>query len=189
MTKFVFILIASFIFSNGYAQDTCNYKIQVDTENEQFLLTHEVLTDFMIGNKQTAFIYFSLMKEGDVKSLVLQLSLNSAEMPPIACFNKDSRVSFELENGKFVSLRYLGDVNCGRETEPKDALKNSTSEAAFFIDDKSFDILQESNLKSMRLTTMKTHFDIEFQNVISNSVLKEPVYPKEFFLKYLSCVE
>jgi len=173
----------------GYSQDSCNYKIQVDTESEQFTLTHEVLADYMLGKNQTVFIYFSLMKEDTIRSLVLQLSLNAAEMPPIACFNKDSRVSFELDNGSFVSLRYLGEVNCGRQSEPKDALKNSTSEAAFYIDDKSMLMLKESKLKSMRLTTMKTNFDIEFQNLISNSIIKEPVYPKEFFLNNLSCVE
>lgn len=190
MKKMIALLLL-FTAMVGYGQESdCNYKLQVDTEAEQFVLTNAELAEYMLGLERTVFIYFSLMKEADVKSLVIQLSVNAKkQVPPMMCFNKDSRVSFQLEDGSFVSLRYLGDELCGRQTENEDTLHNSTSEAAFFLDETSLKRLSESEILSMRLTTMRTNFDVAFQDVLSNEELPVPIYPKEFFLNYLQCLE
>ncbi|RDK85289.1 hypothetical protein [Marinirhabdus gelatinilytica] len=177
----------SFLSSSQTQQ--CNYKIQVDTEEEKFFLTQEVLVDYILGKDKNVFIYFSGMREGDVKSLVLQFSVNATVLPPALCFNKDSRVSFKLEDGSFVSLRYLGEKICGRQTENEDTLHNSTSDAAFLIDDIAFERLSSSKTVSMRITTMKSHFDIKFQELISNPQIELPIYPKEFFMNTLKCLE
>lgn len=183
----LFILCSSLI---GLAQtEDCSYKIQIDTDEETFKLTNEELTEFLVGRDRNVFIYFSLMREDAVKSLVMQVSVNAKEIPPILCFNKDSRVSFELEDGSFASLRYLGEVTCGRQVENSETLNNSTSEAAFLLDDASEKRLLQSKITSMRITTMKTNFDVTFQDVLSNAQIENPIYPKEFFLKYLKCLE
>ena len=175
----------------SYAQATdCDYKLKIDTEEEKFLLTNAELAEYMLGLDKTVFIYFSLMKEEDVKSLVLQISANAKkDVPPIMCFNKDSRVSFKLEDGSFVSLRYLGEELCGRQTENEDTLHNSTSEAAFYIDETNLQRLASSKITSMRITTMRTDFDVVFQEVLSNEGIPEPIYPKEFFLNHLQCLQ
>lgn len=188
--KKVSIVLFLFMAITGFSQtEECDYKIQVDTEDEKFLLTNASLAEFMVGSDKTIFIYFSLMKEGDVKSLVLEVSVNAKEMPPVLCFNKDSRISFQLEDGSFASLRYLGEVNCGRQTNNEDTLDNSTSEAAFYLDETNLERLSEAKISSMRITTMKTNFDIGFQEVISNPQIDTPIYPKEFFLNNLQCLE
>ncbi|MAM28990.1 MAG: hypothetical protein CMC13_08185 [Flavobacteriaceae bacterium] len=187
-----FLLSVAFLCFSilGFSQEeACNYKIQVDTDEEVFKLTNEQLTEFLVGKDRNVFIYFSLMRENDVKSLVIQVSVNAKEMPPILCFNKDSRVSFALEDGSFASLRYLGEVTCGRQTENTDTLNNSTSEAAFLLDEVGIERLQQSKIASMRITTMKTNFDVSFQDVLSNDQIPNPIYPKEFFLNNLKCLE
>ena len=189
MNKLLLLLIFTFVFSPSFGQNDCNYKLNVDTDEEVFKLTHEELAEFMMGKDQNVFIYFSLMKEGDIKSMVLQISVNAKEPPPILCFDRNSRVSFRLQDGSYSSLRYLGEVNCGRQTKNEKALDNSTSEAAFLLDKDNLERLRNTPIESMRITTMKTNFDIEFQNVISNSEIIEPIYPKEFFVKNLSCLD
>ena len=174
----------------GFSQnEDCNYKIQIDTEEEVFKLTNEKLTDYLLGTDKNVFIYFSLMREEDVKSLVIQVSVNAKEKPPLMCFNKDSRVTFKLEDGSYASLRYLGVENCGRLTENEETLNNSTSEAAFLLDETNIKRLEASKISSMRITTMQTDFDIDFQEVLSNSQIPIPIYPKEFFMNSLKCLE
>ena len=51
------------------AQSTCDYKINVDTQEEIFQLTQESLIDFTVREKKTIFVYFSLMKQDSVKSV------------------------------------------------------------------------------------------------------------------------
>jgi hypothetical protein len=167
----------------------CDYKIQIDTDEEIFKLTNEQLTEFLVGRERNIFIYFSLMREGAVKSLVVQISVNAKEMPPLLCFNKDSRVSFALEDGSYASLRYLGTENCGRQTENEETLNNSVSEAAFLLDETSIKRLEASKITSMRMTTMQTDFDVNFQEVLSNTQIPIPIYPKEFFMNNLKCLE
>ncbi len=185
---FLILILSAPIFGTAQNQD-CNYKIQVDTEDEIFKLTKEQLAEFLVGSDRNIFIYFSLMQEAAVKSLVIQVSVNAKEMPPLMCFNKDSRVSFKLEDGSFVSLRYLGVENCGRQTENQETLNNSNSEAAFLLDETSVSRLAASKIVSMRITTMRTDFDVDFQNVLSNNQIPIPIYPKEFFLNNLKCLD
>ncbi len=171
------------------AQEDCAYKINVDLENEQFRLTNEKLVEYELGQGNSVFIYFSLMKQDKMNSLVAQISLNAIEMPPIMCFDSKSRISFKLEDGSFVSLPYLDEVNCGRQTDYEDQLDNSTSEAAFFMDTESIMRLRSSELVSMRITSMNTHFDMDFKSVISNATIPQPIYPKEFFTQNLKCLD
>jgi|GEM_PF-565604 len=182
-------LLVSTIATSFSQQPDCDYKILIDTEDEIFKLTNEKLTEFLLGRDRNIFIYFSLMQEEAVKSLVIQVSVNAKEMPPLMCFNKDSRVSFKLEDGSFVSMRYLGVENCGRLIENEETLHNSVSEAAFLLDDISIKRLEKSKITSMRITTMQTDFDIDFQNVLSNDQIPIPIYPKEFFMNTLKCLE
>jgi hypothetical protein len=184
----IFLLVSATVI--GFSQDQdCDYKIQIDTEDEIFKLTNEQLTEFLIGKDRNVFIYFSLMREADIKSLVIQVSVNAKEMPPLMCFNNDSRVSFKLEDGSFASLGYLGVEDCGRQTESIETLNNSASEASFLLDEGSIVRLTASRIVSMRITTMRTDFDIDFQAVLSNNQILAPIYPKEFFINNLKCLE
>jgi hypothetical protein len=187
--KQLFTLVLLLVSTAIYAQKDCNYKIHVDTDEEKFQLTQEILTEFLVGRNQTVFIYLSLMREESVKSVVLHLSLNAMELPPKVCYNDKSRLSFALEDGSFVSVPYLGDETCGRQKQGDDTMSNSTSEASFYLDDFALEKLSGSQLKTMRITTMNQSYDINFQEVISNEQIKEPIYPKEYFLKNLKCIE
>lgn len=187
MKNVIWLLI---LFSGiAYGQNDCDYKINVDTEDELFKLTSEQLMDYELSNTQSAFIYFSLMRESKLSSLVLQISLNAVEMPPIMCFDSKSRVTFKLEDGSFVSLPYLDEVNCGRQTDHDDKLDNSTSEAAFFMNEESIQKLQSSPIETMRITSMNTNFDFKLKSVLSNPAIEQPIYPREYFINSLSCIE
>jgi hypothetical protein len=184
----IFILAICFTTA-GLAQEDCSYKINVDTEEEQFKLTSEQLVEYELSRTQSVFIYFSLMREADLSSLVMQISLNALEMPPIMCFDNKSRITFQLDDGTYVSLPYLDEVNCGRQTDHEDQLDNSTSEAAFFMNAESIAKLMASPINSMRITSMNTNFDIVFKGVLSNPAIEVPIYPKEYFINSLGCIE
>lgn len=184
---FFLIFLLTTILANSQAD--CAYKIIVDTDEESFKLTQEQLMEFILTPNESVFIYFSLLREADISSLVLQVSVNAKVMPPIMCFDKKSRLSFKMADGSFVSLPYLDDVNCGRQTEYEDQLDNSISEAAFYMDTVNMERLKSVQIESMRITSMKTHFDIEFQTVLSNPEIEVPIYPKEYFINTLGCIE
>lgn len=189
MNRIIILFTLLLACNSAFSQDSCDFKIKVETEEEIFKLTEERLMEYMLAPKESVFIYFSLMRQNDYSSLVLQISLNAMEMPPIMCFDNKSRVTFKLKDGSFVSLPYLDKVNCGRQTDHDNQLDNSTSEAAFFIDSTAVSNLKTSEIESMRITTMKTNFDVVFQNVISNKEIEEPIYPKEYFIKTMQCIE
>lgn len=189
MKRYIVLLGAILVTTGLSAQNSCNYRIQIDTEEEVFKITEEKLVEFMLAPKNSVFIYFSLMKQDEYASLVMQVSVNAVEMPPIMCFDSRSRVTFKLADDSYVALPYLDDVNCGEQTDHTDRLDNSTSEAAFFIDESAMEKLQQSEIVSMRLTSMKTNFDVEFQKVISNQDIPVPIYPREYFINTLHCVE
>ena len=189
MKNAIAVLLLLVLSGAVYAQNECNYKINVDTEVELFKLTQEELVEYELSNTQSVFIYFSLMRESEFSSLVVQISLNALEMPPIMCFDNKSRVSFKLQDGSFVSLPYLDEVNCGRQTDHEDQLDNSTSEAAFFMNGESMEKLKASPIETMRITSMNTNFDFKLKSVLSNPAIEQPIYPREYFINNLSCIE
>ncbi|GEQ86305.1 hypothetical protein ULMS_18130 [Patiriisocius marinistellae] len=188
IVQLLFFTLAFTTFSQSNTK-ICDYKINMETEEEIFKLTQESLAEFMVGNGQTVFMYFSLMKQGNIKSFVLHTSLNAVEMPPIICYNDKSRVTFQLESGEFVSAPYLGEETCGRQSKGEESLNNMTSEGSFYLDDVSIKRLSNSPLNTMRITTMNTNFDVNFKKVISNEQIAKPIYPREFFVENLSCIE
>ena len=189
MIRYFAVVAVCLIGWAGIAQDDCDYKIQVETEEEIFKMTNEKLVEYMLAPKESVFIYFSLMRQNEHPSLVLQISLNAMEMPPILCFDKKSRITFKLVDGTYVALPYLDEINCGRQTDHTDQLDNSLSEAAFYMDSIAIDRLKKVEIESMRITTMETNFDVSFQKVISNKEIQVPIYPREYFMKALGCIE
>ena len=171
------------------AQSTCDYKINVDTQEEIFQLTQESLIDFTVREKKTIFVYFSLMKQDSVKSVVLSISLNSQEIPPVICYNKKSRISFKLEDSTYVSAPYLGVDVCARQSKGENTMHNSTSEASFYLDSLAVERLSKSPIESLRIGSLNTNFDLKLIEVISNEQLANPIYPKEFFINTLPCIE
>jgi len=189
MKNSLILILFLLVTTLANSQEDCTYKLILDTDEESFKLTEEKLMEFILTPNENVFIYFSLLREADISSLILQISINAKEMPPIMCFDKKSRLSFKMTDGSFVSLPYLDEVNCGRQTDYEDQLDNSVSEAAFYMDVANMERLRAVQIESMRLTSMKTHFDIAFQNVLSNSEIETPIYPKEYFINTLGCIE
>ena len=187
--KYNLLLALLSIYCFATAQSTCDYKINVDTQEEIFQLTQESLINFTVGEKKTIFVYFSLMKQDSVKSVVLSISLNSQEIPPLICYNKKSRLSFKLEDGTYVSAPYLGVDVCARQTKGENAMQNSTSEASFYLDSLAVERLSKSPIESLRIGSLNTNFDLKLIEVISNEQLANPIYPKEFFINTLPCIE
>lgn len=187
--KYNLLLLLVCIYCFATAQSTCDYKINVDTQEEIFQLTQESLIDFTVGDKKTIFVYFSLMKQDSVKSVVLSISLNSQEIPPLICYNKKSRITFKLEDGTYVSAPYLGVDVCARQSKVENAIHNSTSEASFYLDSLAQKRLSRAPIESLRIGSLDTNFDLKLVEVISNDQLANPIYPKEFFINTLPCIE
>ena len=180
--KYNLLLPLLCIYCFATAQSTCDYKINVDTQEEIFQLTQESLIDFTVREKKTIFVYFSLMKQDSVKSVVLSISLNSQEIPPLICYNKKSRISFKLEDSTYVSAPYLGVDVCARQSKGENTMNNSTSEASFYLDSLAVERLSKSPIESLRIGSLNTNFDLKLIEVISNEQLANPIYPKEFFI-------
>lgn len=187
--KYNLLLLLVCIYCFATAQSTCDYKINVDTQEEIFQLTQESLIDFTVGDKKTIFVYFSLMKQDSVKSVVLSISLNSQEIPPLICYNKKSRITFKLEDGTYVSAPYLGVDVCARQSKLENTIHNSTSEASFYLDSLAQKRLSRAPIESLRIGSLNTNFDLKLVEVISNDQLANPIYPKEFFINTLPCIE
>jgi len=187
--KYNLLLPLLYMYCFATAQSTCDYKINVDTQEEIFQLTQESLIDFTVGDKKTIFVYFSLMKQDSVKSVVLSISLNSQEIPPLICYNKKSRITFKLEDGTYVSAPYLGVDVCARQSKLENTIHNSTSEASFYLDSLAQKRLSRAPIESLRIGSLNTNFDLKLVEVISNDQLANPIYPKEFFINTLPCIE
>ena len=187
--KYNLLLPLLYMYCFATAQSTCDYKINVDTQEEIFQLTQESLIDFTVGDKKTIFVYFSLMKQDSVKSVVLSISLNSQEIPPLICYNKKSRITFKLEDGTYVSAPYLGVDVCARQSKLENTIHNSTSEASFYLDSLAQKRLSRAPIESLRIGSLNTNFDLKLVEVISNDQLANPIYPKEFFINTLACIE
>ena len=156
--KYNLLLPLLCIYCFAAAQSTCNYKINVDTQEEIFQLTQESLIDFTVREKKTIFVYFSLMKQDSVKSVVLSISLNSQEIPPVICYNKKAEFLSNLKTVLMFLHPYLGVDVCARQSKGENTMQNSTSEASFYLDSLAVERLSKSPIESLRNWIFKYKF-------------------------------
>jgi hypothetical protein len=179
-----FLLISSQIF----AQKTCDYSVNVKDSIGTYKLTQE----YMIyeknfgGNKN--YIFLSLASTDGAPSLNLQIIQKSKEFIKANCFDKNSKLFLQLNNGKIVTLLHIDQENCGTMVRDNEGFDNRLLVGNFMFIKGSLEDLKSSPVNLMRIKYLTDLEDYVFRKEFTSEMNNQIYQPENYFINYLHCV-
>ncbi len=186
------LTILAFFFlisSNLFAQKPCEYSANVADS----LGTYKSTKEYMIYEKKfagnTNYIFYTLVLTDGTPTLNLQLIQKSKEFMKVNCFDKNSKLFLQLNNGKIITLLHINQENCGTTIRDDKGFDNRILLGTFMFIKGTFEELKNSSVNLMRIKYMTEAEDYvikkQFQSELNNQIYE----PETYFINYLNCIE
>ena len=184
------ILLNLFLTGNAiFAQIPCDYSANVSDS----IGTYKTTKDYMIYEKNFAgnfkYIFFILASTNGTPTLNINFIQKSKEFLKANCFDKNSKLFLQLNNGKIITLIHLDQESCGTLIRDDKGFDNRILTGTFMFLKGSMEELKSSPVNMMRIkywTDMEDYvLKKEFQSELNNQVYE----PETYFMNNLHCVE
>lgn len=184
------VLLILFLISNALlAQKPCEYSTNVTDSIGSYKSTKEymIYEKIFAGNK--SYIFYSLSLTDDLPTLNLQLIQKSNDFIKANCFDKNSKLFLQLNNGKVITLLHIDQENCGSMIRDDKGFDNRILVGTFVFLKGSFEDLKTSPVNMMRIKYLTDIEDYvirkEFQSELNSQVYE----PETYFINYINCIE
>ncbi len=177
------------ISSNLFAQKTCEYSTNITDTIGTYKLTKEymIYEKNFAGNKN--YIFLSLALTDGTPTLNLQMIQKSKEFIKANCFDKNSKLFFQLNNGKIVTLIHIDQENCGTMIRDVEGFDNRILVGNFMFIKGSFEDLKSSPVNLMRIKYLTDLDDYVFRKEFTAEMDNQVYQPENYFINFLHCVE
>ena len=190
MKNYILVLFLFTVTFSFAQKKDCKIYFEEKTDSTYIKKTSEVLIHERVFGNNKEMIFFSLLNSEGVPMLGLQQIQKSTEFIPALCFDKNSKIIFQLENGKFVTLVNSSQENCSSLTyhaTTKSNIKIITNYFLFVKD--NYEDLKKSPISIMRIIYVADKKDIALKNKMTSELLKDTSAPSSYFIDYLHCIE
>jgi hypothetical protein len=168
----------------------CLYDIEEKTDSTSLKsLPHKLMNEKIFGNNKE-FIFFGLINSDGVPMLSLQQLQKSNDFIPTSCLSKNSKIVFQLINGKIVSLIHAFEDVCSDlnyNTDEKNNIRILT--AYFYFTKNNFEELKNSPISLVRIQFSGASKDYVIKTELTSESLKIKTNPANYFMEFLKCVE
>jgi hypothetical protein len=189
MKNLLLFLLLSTISINAQTKD-CLYDIEEKTDSTSLkTLPHKLMNEKIFGNNKE-FIFFGLLNSDGVPMLSLQQLQKSNDFIPTSCLSKNSKIVFQLINGKIVTLIHAFEDVCSDlnyNTDEKNNIRILT--AYFYFTKNNFEELKNSPISLVRIQFSGASKDYVIKTELTSESLKIKTNPATYFIDYLKCVE
>ncbi len=189
MRKIIFLLIIS--FQTLFAQEKpCEIDYEEKTDSTYIKKTKDCLIQEKIFGDSRELFIISLINNNGILMLNLQIIQKSTLFLPTFCFDKKSKIHFQLENGKIITLVNFSEENCSTLTYEEESKGNIRilSNYFFFAKD-NYEDLKKSPISLMRIKFATETRDLVFKKEMISEITQVKTNPSTYFIDYLKCVE
>lgn len=187
MKKFI-ILLMVLISSSLFAQKNCEYSTNV----KDSIGTYKATKDYIVYEKNFAgnknYIFFSLSLTDGTPNLNLQFIQKSKDFMKVNCFDKNSKIFFQLNNGKIVTLLHIDKMDCGTSVRDNEGFDNRILSGTFMFLKGSFEDLKSSPVNLMRVKYLTDIEDYIFRKEFTSEMDNQVYQPESYFMNYLHCI-
>lgn len=198
----LFFLHISGLVCFAQEENTEQKEVYVDDESEclylafnqnkkeeiEFIQTEPVMIEEWTTPLRGRVIDFSLMYNKGNIILYIEITEDAEENLNPICIGNDSRITFRLKNGNYVSLPQVGEKLCGFVNQKEASYSNITNRGFFLIDQNSISKLQTSEVYIASLQSKKYQLDFIFRSELYDEINDYYVYPELYFMSELDCV-
>jgi hypothetical protein len=187
--KHLFLTILILFSFSLFAQKQCEYSTNVVDSIGSYKVTKE----YMISEKNFAgtssYIFFSLALTDGIPTLNIQLIQKSKGFLKANCFDKNSKLFLQLNDGSIISLIHKDQENCGTLLRDDKGFDNRVTSGEFYFVKDSFDKLKNSPISLMRIKYLTDLEDYAVKKEFTSELDNKVYFPETYFIKNLSCIE
>ncbi|MGL2994647.1 hypothetical protein [Flavobacterium sp. TSSA_36] len=189
MIKYLFVTLFTVISFTLSAQKNCEYSTNVTDS----LGSYKVTKEYLISEKNFAgtasYIFFSLALTDGVPTLNIQLIQKSKAFMKANCFDKNSKLYLQLNDGSIISLIHKDQENCGTLLRDDKGFDNRVTSGEFYFVKDGFEKLKNSPLSIMRIKYLTDIEDYVVKKEFISELDGKTYEPESYFIKHISCIE
>lgn len=177
-----------FLNFSAFAQKECEYDSDFTDSIGTYKSTKEyIIHERYFGNNK-ATLLLSLINAEGLLSVNVQIIKKNSEFIPAKCFNKNSKIYLQLENGKVITLVAIEQESCG------EAISNPTENIRvlsgyFLFMKEGFEDLKKSPMNLIRIKFAGETEDFIIKSELKSELNQNNYYPQNYFINYLKCIE
>lgn len=184
---YLFIILPTLLFSQ--AKD-CEYDRNEKTDSTSIkVLPDQVMHERIYGNSKE-IIQFKLLNNDGVPLVNVQILQKNTNFIPASCFNKLSRIDFQLANGKIVTLVSIIEDNCSvLNYNEGDKTYIRILDGYFAFSKNNYEELKKATLSIMRIKFATEAKEYVIMRELQSEFLNKTYYPENIFINMLQCIE
>ena len=185
------LLSISFFFLSIslFAQTPCEFTTNVTDS----IGTYKSTKEYMICEKNFAetssYIFFSIAVTDGLPTLNVQLIQKSKSFLKVNCFDKNSKIFLQLNNGKVITLLHIEQEDCGTLLRDDKGFDNRIITGSFMFIKDSFEDLKSSPVSMMRIKYLTDTEDYVLKKQFTSELNNEMYEPESYFINNLRCIE
>jgi hypothetical protein len=180
-----FFLLPTLLF----AQKPCELSVNVTDSIGTLKETKPVVAYEKNFGGKTTIIFLSLVAANDVPVLKIQHVVKSKNFETPKCFDKSSRVIFQLTNGKIYTFIYAGEPKCDNlvynELEKQN---NRFAEANFLFLKDDFEDIKKFPISFMKIRFAGETIDYVIPKELDSETLIDTFHPANLFIDNFKCI-
>ena len=186
--KIKFILALLFFYGFLNAQN-CDYSSNITDSIGTYKSTKDYLMSEKFFGSQKKLIYFSLASENGQAYLNVQFIEKNNDFIKIFCFDKNSKLYIQLEDGKIITLIHTSEINCGTAIKDQQGNKTRINTGYFVFLKGAFEQLKQSPIALIRFRIGSENKDYIIKSSLKSEQDNILYNPAAFFVKFLKCIE
>lgn len=175
---------------NANAQEPCVYDTNVSDSTGNYKSTRDfIIYERIFGNSES-YILLSLINSEGTPLLNLKTIQKSSEFISANCMDSNTKIVFQLLDGKIVTMIHNNEESCGSFSQNPDDKKNVRFNSGLFLFIKgSIEDLKQSPITLMRIQYSTGKQDYVLNKELVSTFTKKTEFPEKFFIDNLKCIE
>ena len=189
MNKTIALMLLISVFSIAQTKN-CVFEINEKTDSTSLKTLPQKLIHEKIFGNSNEYLFFSLVNENGVPILNVQFLQKSSDFISAKCMSKNSKIFFQLNNGKIITLIKAFEETCS-DLNYDETNKNNIRilNTYFYFTQTNYDELKNSPIALMRIQFIGETKDYVFKADLESEILQIKSKPSSYFMEYLNCVE
>lgn len=187
--KIVILVLSLFFGLHTFAQKECEFTTNIKDSIGTYKETKDFLVHEKVFGGKSTFMFFSLVSNNGTPLLKVQKIIKSDGFIGANCFDAQSKIYLQLQNGRIVTLLYGDQETCGnlvRIDEQK--LSTRILSGNFLFMTGSLEDLKSSPVTMIRIKYATDIEDIVAKKELTSELMNQNSNPESFFIDNLQCV-
>lgn len=186
------VLLLSFICLislTSIAQKPCDFAVNVSDSIGTLKETKEYLVFEKNFAGTSSYIFNSIVITDGTPTLKVQLIEKSLDFIKARCFDKNSKIYFQLNNGKIVTLIHINEETCGNMLRDDKGFNNRLMTGYFMFRKEDYQELKNSAISYIRVKFLTDTQDYILKKELVSELDGIIYEPENYFVNYFHCLE